>query len=388
MRPAGEWRTGGFLALRDELALLADLLRGDRIAAAERLRRGHPTAAEAIAFARLHQTRPFLGLRLEDETIRESFDPEIVEQLRLQHQRDCARRDLVIKELFRVTGVIQSARVDVLLLKGPHTAQRFHGDIHRRQYGDIDLLVRRSQLPAAMQALEDDGYRRRSKVLGSVRASTYFTHGFDYRNDEFPLDLHWSLGSHISYGIDEASLWSHSEIQPIADGACRVLCNEHALTFHLLSMFEDLDRGALRLKGFVDLDAMLCALDPELDWHAFLASRDHEGLGRICRAVLRLFCDALECSDRFPRLSQARSQDPRFAQPDTETDDLALLSRARGAPANRRWAARHYDCSRAAAYLWWATSLPFRLAVYKPGRVARTRERIRHLLTGTPPTDD
>lgn len=341
-----------------------------------------------VAFVRHHQMRPFLGVELQNDLVRAAFDPDTVEALEQQHERDCARRDRLVAELFRLIDRLQASAVDVLLLKGPHTAQRFLGDVHLRQYGDLDLLIRRDQLPAAMRTLEEDGYRRRSKVLGSVRASTYFTHGFDYRKGDFPLDLHWALGSHVSYRIDEASLWSRSEPLRLEERECSVLCDEHALAFHLLSMFEDLDRGALRLKGFVDLDAMLRALDPGLDWRAFFTARDREGTGRLCRAVLRLFCDALACGDRFPRLSQTQAEDPRFGESDPEAETLALLSHARGAPLNHRWAARHYDCSRAAAYAWWATSLPFRLAVYRPGRVARTRQRLRSLFTGAEPITD
>ena len=54
-----------------------------------------------------------------------------------------------------------------------------------------------------------------------------------------------------------------------------------------------------------------------------------------------------------------------------------LLGARRGSAANRRWAARHTDASRAATLRWWLLGLPFRLAVYRPGRWTRRWRRTR-----------
>jgi hypothetical protein len=141
----------------------------------------------------------------------------------------------------------------------------------------------------------------------------------------------------------------------------------------LVSFFEDLQRGAGKLKSLVDIHRVLGGT--RFEWPAFFERRRSEGTERACRAVLDLYLQSLRADAEQPELSEALGpRSPATVAPQT------LLSARRGSAANRRWAARHLDASPAATLRWWLIGLPFRLAVYRPGkwkrrwRQTRTRE--------------
>jgi hypothetical protein len=53
-----------------------------------------------------------------------------------------------------------------------------------------------------------------------------------------------------------------------------------------------------------------------------------------------------------------------------------LLEAPRGAVRNKIWAADVYECSRVHVFLWWLTSLPFRLAVHRLGKHAQSEPKL------------
>jgi hypothetical protein len=88
------------------------------------------------------------------------------------------------------------------LLKGLYLAKRFYGDIDRHALWDIDILVRKENLPDAQKLLAASGYFRKSNVFLREDLSSYFTHAFDFAKKGVSLDLHWALSSHPSYRLD------------------------------------------------------------------------------------------------------------------------------------------------------------------------------------------
>jgi hypothetical protein len=57
----------------------------------------------------------------------------------------------------------------------------------------------------------------------------------------------------------------------------------------------------------------------------------------------------------------------------------ALLEASPGALRNKVWAAGLYDCSWIRVLMWWLVSLPFRVAVYHPGKWARFKRWLQQL---------
>jgi hypothetical protein len=362
-------------SLAPHVAVLARLLAGDRADAAARLAANTPPPEAFVTTIARHHLGPYLLAHLDDPVLRTAFDAGQLARLTGQMAAQRARQHALLDELERLAVRFVAAQRPFILLKGPYLAERFFGGADRRHFADLDLLVSPAELKPVQALLEGEGYRRLSTALLSTAACTRFTHGFDFARDGLRLDLHWALAVHASYRLDNEALWRQAQTVAFRGRPVTVLSDEHLLLGHLLSLFEDLDRAAARLKAFVDLDAMLTGLDAQLDWPHFFVQRRAERTARICRTVLALHVNLFACGGRFPHLAAVLAGAP-LPRPDACT----LLAAPRGALRNKRWAAGVYECSPAVTALWWAASLPFRLAVYHPGKLRRATRRPRRRL--------
>lgn len=83
-------------------------------------------------------------------------------------------------------------KVQVVPLKGPVLSERLYGTIHARRSTDIDLLIRESALPIAIDAMEAMGYRRESGA--SLDYHRAFHHHLCLTHVRRPpLELHFRL---------------------------------------------------------------------------------------------------------------------------------------------------------------------------------------------------
>lgn len=260
---------------------------------------------------------------------------------------------------------MSSLRLPYRLFKGPSLALRFFGAVDGRSFWDLDVLIPRERLEEVDRALLAEDVTRRSKTTFGVRLSTRFAHGWDYERGTLRLDLHWALATHFSYRIDMARLWKEDETVEIEGRTIPTLSDESALLFFVLSFFEDLDRGAGRLKNVVDIEAMLCVMDSRTRWSDFLARAADERVEAIARAILQLVVDLTGAASRCPALVAELATKPNGA-PDSWSARHALVESPRGGLGNKVWAAGLYACGRPAALAWWGVSLPFRLAAYNP----------------------
>ena len=86
------------------------------------------------------------------------------------------------------------AGVTALPVKGPAMARRLHGDPGLRISGDLDLLVRRSQLEECLQVLNALGWTELRRTQNG------FPHPLHVRAENpaggFPIEVHWRLHWH------------------------------------------------------------------------------------------------------------------------------------------------------------------------------------------------
>jgi hypothetical protein len=222
-------------------------------------------------------------------------------------------------------------------------------------------------LPEAQQLLKDAGYERKSAILFNEALTTYFTHAFDYAKLGTTLDLHWALSANAAHRLDYNAIWRERQNFVLNNHNFLVLSDEYELVFSLVSIFKDLERGAARLKSFVDLYFILNALESKLDWDRFVENRRREKILGISINVLALFLDLFDCRERFPSVTQVVGREQALIKRVSAQDSAALLEASIGRLQNKLWTAEMYECSRLQLFLWWLISLPFRLAVHDHG---------------------
>jgi hypothetical protein len=340
-------------SFESNLHVISPLLDGDEATAEERLER--VDAADFADFVERHKLQ-FLAGRLAP------FDDYRAEQRE--------RQGALVDELWALADTLESAGIDFTLLKGLYFADRYCGGIGNRFSWDLDVLVRREDAARVDRLLRRSGYFRRSAVVLSRALTARFTHAFDYGNERprFSVDLHWLLSRHPSFRVDYDALWDSREPYDLLGRRFQVLSHEYEVVSNALSTFRDIQRGAIRLRAFVDLYRVLEAADAEIDWAGFLERRRDERIAGVTANVLALLLDLFSCADRFPGAAAtvARASDLLVAPPDGAA--RGLFEPGPGALSNRAWTASIYECSRAQVAAWWLVSLPFRMAVYRSGR--------------------
>jgi hypothetical protein len=278
------------------------------------------------------------------------------------------RQETLVRELMAIANVFAAAGQEFILLKGAYLATRFFGGIDRRPFFDLDLLVNRDKLPEAQRLLRGSGYARRSAILINETLTTYFTHAFDFTKSGVAVDLHWALSANAAHNFDYHAIWQRRQNFVLYNRNFSVLSDEYEVVFSLISIFKDVERGAARLKTFVDLYFILNALESRLNWNTFVENRRREKILRISINVLALFLDLLDCRDQFPEIARLAARERELVKRVSPQETVALLEAPLGALQNKLWAAGVYDCSRLQLVLWWLVSLPFRLAVHNFGK--------------------
>jgi hypothetical protein len=291
-----------------------------------------------------------------------------------------AHNQALLREGVEVRSALADAGLGCLFLKGLYFGHRFYGDANRRHQVDVDVLVRSHQLEASLAALARLGYdvetnlddgkpvaARLREIRG--RASAKAPHGVTVRRGEQKLDLHWCLNSRSSSRVAEGSLWSARRRFQLSGHEFQTLSDEDTLAFLLVSLCEDLRRGACRVKHFLDLYQMLRALDARLDWEGFCARQREQGVLKPSINVLAVFFALWGCAAEFPGAAGALGRRLRLVELRDAEEALALMERPRGSLENRVWFRRVYPRSASRYWAWRLTrDLPYTLARLQSSR--------------------
>lgn len=145
-------------------------------------------------------------------------------------------------ELGKVSEIVAAAcGGPPLLLKGPALAERFYPDRGLRTYGDLDLLVPRDKLQAAVRTLVAHGY----ETLQEFRPGYAERYGHDVHvrrllsDRRIDIELHWRIGDDpIGVCLSHERLAPDAEILEIGASRIAVLAPDAqllVLAVHLLS---------------------------------------------------------------------------------------------------------------------------------------------------------
>lgn len=354
--------------------LLVSWLRGETDDLAKEFASDSQTTGKFLKFVSQQGLGFQFAVALEDSPLRSHIDQATLAERERSREIRRERQAKLITQLKEIDDLLRSRNLDYRLLKGPFLAERFYGGSDNRQFGDLDILIHSERLPEADELLASCGFQRRTSAPLSDRLATRFAHGFDYQRGPYRIDLHWAPATHPSYRIHQARLWESAPPLVIADRNIPVLSDESALLFLAVSFFEDIERGAGKLKSAIDIERMASVMEGQTNWQALLQRAEAEGFGRIFPAILRLTSDLASSRERMPMLAAELDKIPTRA-PATWKDRSALLEAPRGSLRNKLWAWRLYDYPRPLAIAWWALSLPARRAIYAPVRFFGSRPR-------------
>ena len=140
-----------------------------------------------------------------------------------------------LRNLARTVQVVRLLReggIRSLVLKGPLLAHDLYGDVALRVAGDIDLLVRETDLLAAAGTLSDAGYRPEvavtAKSLARLRRTQHDV-AFTHPDDGTLIELHADIAQpHYGYRLNLDGWWDRARERSIGGDTVTTPGLEHA----------------------------------------------------------------------------------------------------------------------------------------------------------------
>jgi hypothetical protein len=180
--------------------------------------------------------------------------------------RENSSRSLyMLGELFKLLQLLERADIPAIPFKGPVLAATAFGDVSRREFSDLDILVREPDIHRACEVLTQAGFGLTSSP-DWLAPYLSFGHelGFMSADRSFEIDLQWRFAKKwLAFPISPGSMWSrsfrssiagHSFLQPCPEDNLLMLCG-HGYR-HCWS----------HLKWIADISAFLHIFGRTLDW--------------------------------------------------------------------------------------------------------------------------
>jgi len=210
-------------APKPEFEFLCCLVRPqpDRRRALELAQQGLDWASVA-RLAAAHGVRPHLRNALYDCVRADEFSG-LEQTLEIFQRGHIARNLHIAGELLRVANMFSQLGIAFATFKGVALAVSLYGDISRREFNDIDIIVRATDIEAAESALETCGYRPARGDSREWREAFLGYQGqymFVSANSVLAIDLHWDFAQRgFPFPLLARDIWSTLDNAPIAGRA-------------------------------------------------------------------------------------------------------------------------------------------------------------------------
>lgn len=239
-----------------------------------------------------HGLLPLLALHL-DAVASEDIPVVVRERLRDALRRNTRRNLALTTELLGLLADLRARGVLAIPYKGPVLATSVYGHVGLREFGDLDVLVRREDVATAKAVLRHRGYRPcydLSNDQETALIETRYEHPFERVEDGVMVEIQWAVvPRYFALPFDYGALWARAQEVAIGGHTVASLSSEDlvlVLTAH----------GGKHLwsrLGWVCDVAELVRSRATLDWRAVGAEADRLGARRLLSLGLRLARDVL-----------------------------------------------------------------------------------------------
>jgi hypothetical protein len=246
--------------------------------------------------------------------------------LRLRYE-DNARKTLwFTAELVRIVGHLESMGIKAMPYKGPVLAETLYGEVTRRQFGDLDILILPTDVLKAKAALHDLGYKP-AIALAARHETAYVKTGYEYSfsaaHGSNLLELQWRiLPRFYSIDFDVADFFERSDEIVVGGRQMRTMRAEDLLLVLCVHAAKHL---WVQLSWLCDIAQLVKTR--QLDWNAIHYEARHFGIERIVSLNLLLAQKLLASQLHSSRQTWTFQKDPS-----TDVLDEILRIIERGAP--------------------------------------------------------
>lgn len=182
--------------------------------------------------AQRHSITPLLYRQLERHAA-ELVPLDFLSKLKRQYQENAARNVILTEELLRLIKLFSDAGIETIPYKGPVLALFAYGDLALRRFVDLDVIVKKSDVPRARDLLLSEGYTLSKSLTAAQQDLLLRTqHNLQFARDErrLLLELHWEVAPHLfASSVQENELWQNLETIKIRNAEMKTLSADDLL---------------------------------------------------------------------------------------------------------------------------------------------------------------
>ena len=210
------------------------------------------------------------------------------EKLNRTYLTTAARNTLTLHDAEILLNASQKAGIPAVGLKGVYLLEHVYPDVGARPMNDLDLLVKKHDLPKGLEVMQELGYK----------ATTYFDladENIDTKHVppmEKPggalVELHWTLlEENEPFTLDADAIWDRTLPTKIA-GVDAFALGVEDLVLHLCTHLTYQHFLNLGLRGLMDIALVIHKFRPEIDWQKLVEIARSWGAERVAALTLML----------------------------------------------------------------------------------------------------
>jgi hypothetical protein len=123
--------------------------------------------------------------------------PSQLERLKNGARANAMRCLVLTAELIKITDLFRSRGIQAMPYKGPVLAVQAYGDVTLREFDDLDIVLRQSDMAKANEVIQEAGYRPRFPWIFASGGSSVIPGEYNYRDEgrRLIVELHteWTL---------------------------------------------------------------------------------------------------------------------------------------------------------------------------------------------------
>ncbi|MCC7353731.1 MAG: nucleotidyltransferase family protein [Anaerolineae bacterium] len=222
------------------------------------------TWEEVAQRAAEHGVAPLLFQRLQALSSTVRVPASAMNTLRDLYADSMLRGMQIHRSLHQLLSMFRRGGIPIIVLKGAHLAQLIYKNVALRPMIDVDILVRKANLPRVHEMLLAMGYN----VSGSQAQleKEHFHYIYSPPDDGIGVEVHWNI-QQPTFQIDVDGLWERALPASIAGVEVLVLSREdlllhlclHVSSHHLYSWFG--------LRAICDISETIHHYGDQIDWH-------------------------------------------------------------------------------------------------------------------------
>jgi hypothetical protein len=194
---------------------------------------------------------------------------------------------LLTGELLKIIELFEAHGIAAVPFKGPTLALWAYGDVGRREFGDLDILVRKHDVPAVRKLLVGNGFTPRPELSAAQQAAKLrFDCSHNFANEKnIWLDVHWDfVVPSAAVQIDTDKLLDRLQPIPVNRKVLKTVSVEDLLLILCLHGFTHFWE---RLGWIADVAALIDSQE-KIDWPLLVKNADRMGSPRMISLGLYL----------------------------------------------------------------------------------------------------